>query len=86
MPALLLLASALGLNLHRHRRGLSTICSTSRPYIGPWQMAILWGALTAWFLPHYCRPFVRAATKVALAAVETFDDQLTNAFNTEETR
>lgn len=81
MPALLLLVSALGLNYHRHRHGRSTICSTSRRAIGPRLMVALWLFLTAWFLPHYCRPFARAV----LAAVETFDDELASAFTLEET-
>jgi len=84
MPALLLLASALGLNYARHRRGLSTICSTSRRIVGPRLFLIGWAALTAWIAPHYCRPFFRAATTAALAAVETFDDELASAFNDSE--
>jgi hypothetical protein len=81
MPALLLLASALGLNYHRHRVGKSTICSTSRQYVGPGAFLMGWAALTAWIAPHYIRPFARAA----LAAVETFDDTLSAAFDSEET-
>lgn len=69
MPALLLLASALGLNYARHKRGLSTICSTLRPHISPWQMVGLWFGLTSWFLPHWIRPFLRAAR-----ALEAFDN------------
>jgi len=71
MPALLLLASALGLNYHRHRRGLSTICSTSRKHIGPRLMVAIVLGFVAWFLPHYCRPFVRAARRAALAALNS---------------
>jgi hypothetical protein len=81
MPPLLLLASALGLNYHRHRTGRSTICSTCRKRIGPAAFLACWAGLTAWIAPHYIRPFARAA----LAAVETFDDTLSAAFDTEET-
>jgi hypothetical protein len=71
MPALLMLAGALGLNYGRHRCGLSTICSTLRPVVKPWQMVALWAAITAWFLPHYGRPAIRALTT---AVAETLDD------------
>jgi hypothetical protein len=84
MPALLLLASALGLNYARHRRGLSTICSTCRKRIGPRTFLIGWTALTAWIAPHYCLPFARAAAKTAAAAAEFVDDALAT-FDTEET-
>ena len=60
MPALLLLATALGLNYARHRRGLSTICSTLRPHLTPWRAVVLWAAVSAWFLPHLIRPMLRA--------------------------
>jgi hypothetical protein len=73
MPALFLLASALGLNYARHRRGRSTICSTCRRFIGPRTFLTGWAALTAWLAPHYCRPFARAA-RALLTAVETVDD------------
>ena len=71
MPALLLLLGALGLNYGRHRRGLSTICSTCRRYVGPRLFLALWAALTAWIAPHYCRPFARA---FATAVAEALDD------------
>jgi hypothetical protein len=80
MPALLLLASALGLNYARHLRGLSTICSTCRCYIGPRMFLALWAGLTAWLTPHYLRGFARAA----VAAVEAFDDASSTIFDTEE--
>jgi hypothetical protein len=70
MPALVLLASALGLNYARHRRGLSTICSTCRRYVGPRLFLVLWVALTGWLAPHYLRGFARAAVAVA----EAIDD------------
>lgn len=70
MPPLVLLVSALGLNFARHRLGLSTICSTCRRYVGPRAFLVLWGALTVWITPHYCRGFGRAI----VAAVEAFDD------------
>jgi len=80
MPALLLLASALGLNYARHRTGRSTMCSTARHYVGPGLMVAIWAGLTAWFLPHYCRPFRR----VVAAALEAFDDDCSSIFHIEE--
>lgn len=77
MPALLLLASALGLNFARHRRGLSTICSTCRERIGPRTFLIGWSLLTAWIAPHYCRPFVIRALAVVDDALATFDTEET---------
>lgn len=64
MPALLLLASALGLNYHRHRRGRSTICSTCRKHIGPRTFIVGWLALSTWLLPHYVRPFLRRVAEL----------------------
>jgi hypothetical protein len=66
MPALLLLASALGLNYARHKCGRSTICSTCRRYVGPRMFLALWLGLSAWLIPHYRKPFARAA----IAAIE----------------
>jgi hypothetical protein len=37
--------------------GRSTICSTCRKRLGPRLFTVGWAALTAWFIPHYCRPF-----------------------------
>lgn len=71
MPALLLLASALGLNYARHRTGRSTICSTCRRVVGPRLFFAFWAGLSAWLIPHYTRPFARA---VATAVVEALDD------------
>lgn len=73
MPALLLLASALGLNYHRHRRGLSTICSTCRKRIGPRLMTGIWLGVTAWFLPHYARPFFHRVAVLVDDALAPFD-------------
>lgn len=84
MPALLLLASALGLNYHRHRTGRSTICSTCRKRIGPRGFLVGWAVLTSWLAPHYCLPFARAAAKTVSAAAEFVDDALAT-FDTEET-
>jgi hypothetical protein len=69
MPALVLYL-LLGWNYSRHRRGLSTICSSHRPFIGPRLFVIGWGGLTAFMIHHYCRPFRRAV----VAALEAFDD------------
>jgi hypothetical protein len=71
MPALVLLASALGLNYARHKCGRSTICSTCRRYIGPRMFLALWAGLTAWLAPHYLRGFARAAVAVAEALDDT---------------
>jgi hypothetical protein len=71
MPALLLLASALGLNYARHKCGRSTICSTCRRYVGPRMFLALWLGLSAWITPHYLRGFARAAVA---AATEVLDD------------
>ena len=70
MPPLVLLGATLGLNYARHRRGLSTICSSSRRYVGPSLFLAGWAGLTAYMVPHYCRPFARAV----VAVVEGFDD------------
>jgi hypothetical protein len=70
MPALVLLASALGLNYARHRRGLSTICSTCRKRVGPRAFLALWLGLSGWLIPHYLRGFARAVVAVA----EAIDD------------
>lgn len=60
MPPLLLMIASLVTNYIRHRTGKSTICSTCRKRLGPKAFVLGWAALTAWFLPHYCRPFKRA--------------------------
>lgn len=82
MPALMLLAGALGLNYARHRRGLSTICSTCRRYVGPRLFFALWAGLSAWLLPHYARPFSRAVA----AVIEAIEDMHDITFDIEETR
>lgn len=69
VPAVLLYA-LLGWNYSRHARGLSTICSSHRPYVGPRQFLIGWAGLTAYMTVHYCRPFARAV----VAAVDALDD------------
>jgi hypothetical protein len=79
MPALILYA-LLGWNYSRHRRGLSTICSSHRPYVGPRQFLLGWAGLSAYMVAHYCRPFARA---VATAAAEALDD-MHDIFDTEE--
>lgn len=60
MPALLTLIAALITNYVRHKTGRSTICSTCRKRLGPKAFVAGWLALTAWFIPHYCKPFKRA--------------------------
>jgi hypothetical protein len=77
MPALLLLASALGLNYHRHRHGRSTICSTCRQYVGPRAMTAAVLAVVGWFIPHYSRPFIIRATALVDDALATFDTEET---------
>lgn len=57
MPPLLGLVASLVLNYIRHRRGATTICSTTRRAIGPKLFVMGWATLTAWLLPHYINPF-----------------------------
>lgn len=57
MPALFMLIGSIVWNYLRSRRGRSTICSTSRRHMKPAVLCAGWALLTAWFLPHYCRPF-----------------------------
>jgi hypothetical protein len=42
-------------NYMRHLRGRSTICSTSRPWVGPIIFCVFWTVLSAWLLPHYMK-------------------------------
>jgi hypothetical protein len=53
------LSAALGWNYIRSRLGWSTVCSTSRENVGPVAFTLGWAALTAWFIPHYVRPFFK---------------------------
>lgn len=54
------LCAALVRNYHRHTRDESTICTVTRKYL-PWPAFVLgWLALTAWLLPHWLRPKLRA--------------------------
>lgn len=57
MPALLTLVAALVINVLRHKTGRSTICSTTRKRVRPRLFCLGWAALSAWLIPHYCRPF-----------------------------
>lgn len=77
MPALLLLFGALGLNVHRHLHGKSTICSTSRQYVGPGAMTAFVLTVVGWFLPHYARPFIIRAAALVDDALATFDTEET---------
>lgn len=53
MHPLSLLAAALGWNYCRHKRGLSTICSSTRGRIPRPVFVLGWVTLTAWLLPHW---------------------------------
>lgn len=65
MPALLLLIASLVLNYLRHRRGKSTICSTTRPLV-PAPLFVLGMAwFNAWFIPHWLMPKLRERSRKA---------------------
>jgi hypothetical protein len=69
MPALAMLAGALGLNYI-----LPTICSTCRRYISAEAMtAIVLGAVS-WFIPHYWRGFPRAVANVSDAIATAIEE------------
>lgn len=51
------LASLLGWNLSRHRRGLSTLCSIGRLILPPAAFLAGWAAFNAWFIPHVLRGY-----------------------------
>lgn len=55
MPVWVALTATLGWNYARHRRGRSTLCSSSRPVIPRPVFVFGWGVLTGWLLPHFCR-------------------------------
>ena len=54
------LLCTLGLNLARHRRGRSTLCSVTRQHVpvqkpgGRLAVVVAWGVLTGWLIPHLC--------------------------------
>lgn len=52
---LTVLVVALGLNVHRHRHGKSTICSVTRSVV---PTPVFLGFL-AWFVPHWLGPKLR---------------------------
>lgn len=49
------LLGALVWNYVRHVRGQSTICSSTRPWVGPVAFTFGWGVLTGWLWTHYTR-------------------------------
>lgn len=57
MPGVVGLLGVLVLNYLRHRRGLATICATVRRHVPRWAVGPLWGALTAYLLPHLWRGY-----------------------------
>lgn len=59
MPVWLALGATLAWNYLRHRTGKSTLCSSGRTRIGWRAFLFLWGGLTGWLVPHYCRPLWR---------------------------
>lgn len=60
---LTLLTVALGLNLYNDRHDRPTMCGTTRKVI-PWPLFCLgWFGVSAWLLPHYCRPLMRSLNK-----------------------
>lgn len=59
MPALGL-ALVLIWNFIRHRRGKSTICSTTRPLIPAPVFVIGMTGFNVWFIPHWLAPKLRA--------------------------
>jgi hypothetical protein len=63
MHPLTMLAAALSWNWYRSQRDRSTICSLTRHHVGPVPFILGWAALTAWFIPHYVRPFTKTKAK-----------------------
>jgi hypothetical protein len=55
MPVWVALLGALGWNYARHRRGKSTLCSSTRHVVPDLGFCAGWGVLTGWMIPHYCR-------------------------------
>lgn len=55
LPLVMLLAS-LVVNYIQHKRGKSTICSTTRPLIPIPVFLAGVGTFLAWFVPHWIRP------------------------------
>jgi hypothetical protein len=63
VPGVVLLAAAVAVNYGRHRRGLSTICSTTRAHLpAPAAAALLVGGF-GWLLPHVLRGYPPRATR-----------------------
>lgn len=59
MHPLTLLVAAVGLNYARHKRGKSTICSTTRKAVPTPVAAVGMTWFLAWFLPHWWGPKLR---------------------------
>lgn len=57
MPVWLALGGTLGLNVVRHLRGKSTLCSSARTVVPAWAFDLAWTGLSAWLRPHYRRGF-----------------------------
>lgn len=53
MPVWFALGGVLGLNVHRHRVGRSTLCSSTRTHVPPLVFDAAWLGLTLWLRAHY---------------------------------
>lgn len=47
------LLGTLGLNVWQHKHDRPTLCSTGRRFVPGALMALAWGVLTGWIVPHY---------------------------------
>lgn len=70
MPVWVCMIGTLVLNYVRHRTGRSTLCSSARTRVGPRAFVLGWVTLSAWLLPHYVRPLLRAVEE-AIEEVES---------------
>lgn len=59
IPLAMLLGSLIA-NFVQHKRGKSTICSTTRRRIPATVFIGLWAGFNAWFIPHWLIPRLRA--------------------------
>lgn len=55
MPVWGALAATLTLNVARHLRGKSTLCSSARRVLPAPAFVFGWGVLSGFLIPHFCR-------------------------------